>query len=90
MNKNSGRGMFVLNAVISSAGVDSTASTALARKTRISDPYRVAWPLIKSGTYWRRTGSIEDFCGCLAREGGPKLTIAQIKKVTVDAWAGKQ
>ena len=53
-------------------------------------PYRVAWPMIQSGTYRRRTGSIEDFCGCLAQEGEPKLTIAQIKKITEDAWAGKR
>jgi hypothetical protein len=26
----------------------------------------------------------------LAQEGGPKLTIAQIKKITEDAWAGKR
>ena len=43
-------------------------------------PYRVAWPLIQSGTYRRKTGSIEDFCGSLAQEGGPKFTIAQIEE----------
>jgi hypothetical protein len=53
-------------------------------------PDRVAWPLIQSGTYRRKTGSIEDFCGSLAQEGGPKFTIAQIKKITEDAWAGKR
>jgi hypothetical protein len=53
-------------------------------------PYRIAWPLIKSGTYRRRTGSIEDFSGCLAREGTPRFTIAQIKRFTEDAWAGKR
>ena len=53
-------------------------------------PYHMAWPLIKSGTYPRRTGSIEEFFGCLAQEDGPKLTIAQIKKITEDAWAGKR
>ena len=53
-------------------------------------PYRVALPLIQSGTYRRRTGSIEDFSGCLAQEGGPRFTIAQIKKFTEDAWAGKR
>ncbi len=53
-------------------------------------PYRVAWPLLKSGTYQRQTRSIEDFCGSLVQEGGPKLTIAQIKKITEDAWAGKR
>jgi hypothetical protein len=37
-----------------------------------------------------RTGSIADFSGCLAQKGGPKLTIAQIKKITEDAWAGKR
>ena len=53
-------------------------------------PYRAAWPLIKSGTYRHRTGSIEDFSGSLAQKGGPRLTIAQIKKATEDAWAGKR
>ncbi|MGD0520441.1 MAG: hypothetical protein ABSA48_04220 [Terracidiphilus sp.] len=53
-------------------------------------PYRVAWPLIKTGNYSPRTGSIDDFCGCLAQKDGPKLTIAQIKKITEDAWAGKR
>ena len=52
-------------------------------------PYSVAWPLIKSGTYKRRT-AIESFSGSLERKGGPKLTIAQIKKITEDAWAGKR
>jgi bifunctional DNA-binding transcriptional regulator/antitoxin component of YhaV-PrlF toxin-antitoxin module len=37
-----------------------------------------------------QNGSIADFSGCLARKGGPKLTIAQIKKITEDAWAGKR
>jgi antitoxin PrlF len=35
-------------------------------------------------------GSIADFSGCLAKKGTPKLTIAQIKKITEDAWAGKR
>jgi bifunctional DNA-binding transcriptional regulator/antitoxin component of YhaV-PrlF toxin-antitoxin module len=38
----------------------------------------------------RQTGSIADFSGCLASEDTPKLTIAQIKKITEDAWAGKR
>jgi hypothetical protein len=37
-----------------------------------------------------KTGSIAKFSGCLAREGTPLLTIAQIKKITEDAWAGKR
>jgi hypothetical protein len=53
-------------------------------------PYREAWPLIKSGAYVRRTGSITNFSSCLARPGTPRLTIAQIKKITEDAWAGKR
>jgi hypothetical protein len=54
-------------------------------------PYRQAWPLIQSGTYPRRkTGSIENFFGSLYQKDGPKLTIAQIKKITEDAWAGKR
>ena len=38
----------------------------------------------------RQTGTIEDFFGSLERKGGPKLTIAQIKKITEEAWAGKR
>jgi antitoxin PrlF len=37
-----------------------------------------------------RTGSVDNFIGCLEQKGGPKLTIAQIKKITEDAWAGKR
>jgi bifunctional DNA-binding transcriptional regulator/antitoxin component of YhaV-PrlF toxin-antitoxin module len=37
-----------------------------------------------------QTGSISEFSGSLARKGGPGLTIAQIKKITEDAWAGKR
>lgn len=37
-----------------------------------------------------RKGSIEAFSGCLAKPGTRRLTIAQIKKITEDAWAGKR
>jgi antitoxin PrlF len=37
-----------------------------------------------------RTGSIKAFSGSLAKKGTPRLTIAQIKKITEDAWAGKR
>lgn len=37
-----------------------------------------------------KIGSIDRFIGSLERKGGPKLTIAQIKKITEDAWAGKR
>ncbi len=37
-----------------------------------------------------KSGSIAKFSGCLAKPGTPKLTIAQIKKITEDAWAGKR
>src|SRR5580658_5741845 len=37
-----------------------------------------------------KTGSINDFIGSLEQKGGPRLTIAQIKKITEDAWAGKR
>jgi len=37
-----------------------------------------------------KTGSIADFSGCLAKPGTPRLTIAQIKKITEEAWAGKR
>jgi bifunctional DNA-binding transcriptional regulator/antitoxin component of YhaV-PrlF toxin-antitoxin module len=37
-----------------------------------------------------KTGSIAKFSGFLAKKGTPKLTIAQIKKITEDAWAGKR
>ncbi|HUA93872.1 MAG TPA: AbrB/MazE/SpoVT family DNA-binding domain-containing protein [Terracidiphilus sp.] len=38
----------------------------------------------------RQKHSIEGFSGCLAKKGTPRLTIAQIKKITEDAWAGKR
>ncbi len=34
--------------------------------------------------------SIAAFSGILAKKGTPRLTIAQIKKITEDAWAGKR
>ena len=34
--------------------------------------------------------SIGKFSGSMARKGAPRLTIAQIKKITEDAWAGKR
>ena len=34
--------------------------------------------------------SIAEFSGILAKRDTPKLTIAQIKKITEDAWAGKR
>ena len=37
-----------------------------------------------------RTGSIDSFSGSLEQKGGPRLTIAQIKRITEDAWAGKR
>jgi hypothetical protein len=37
-----------------------------------------------------RTGSIDKFIGSLEQKGGPRLSIAQIKKITEDAWAGKR
>jgi bifunctional DNA-binding transcriptional regulator/antitoxin component of YhaV-PrlF toxin-antitoxin module len=35
-------------------------------------------------------GSIDRFFGSLATKDGPRFTIAQIKKITEDAWAGKR
>jgi bifunctional DNA-binding transcriptional regulator/antitoxin component of YhaV-PrlF toxin-antitoxin module len=37
-----------------------------------------------------KTGSIAKFSGYLANEGTPRLSIAQIKKITEEAWAGKR
>jgi bifunctional DNA-binding transcriptional regulator/antitoxin component of YhaV-PrlF toxin-antitoxin module len=37
-----------------------------------------------------RKGSIDKFIGCLEQKGGPRLSIAQIKKITEEAWAGKR
>ncbi len=37
-----------------------------------------------------KTGSIDRFIGSLEQKGGPRFTIAQIKKFTEDAWAGKR
>ena len=38
----------------------------------------------------RKTGSIDKFPGSLETKGGPRLTIAQIKRITEEAWAGKR
>jgi hypothetical protein len=53
-------------------------------------PYSEAWPLIRTGTYSRQTGSIKDFSGCLETRGGPSVTIEEIKTATEEAWAGKR
>jgi len=37
-----------------------------------------------------KTGSIENFIGSLEQKGGPRFTIAQIKKFTEEAWAGRR
>jgi antitoxin PrlF len=37
-----------------------------------------------------KKGSISRFSGFLAKEGTPRFTIAQIKKFTEEAWAGKR
>jgi antitoxin PrlF len=34
--------------------------------------------------------SMKGFSGLLAKKGTPRLTIAQIKRITEDAWAGKR
>jgi AbrB family looped-hinge helix DNA binding protein len=38
----------------------------------------------------RKKGSIAALSGMLASPNNPRLTIAQIKKITEDAWAGKR
>jgi len=37
-----------------------------------------------------KKGSIDAFIGSLEQKNGPRLTIAQIKKITEDAWAGRR
>ena len=37
-----------------------------------------------------RKGSIESFFGMLHDPDGPKLTIEDIKRITEEAWAGRQ
>ncbi|MGA9669602.1 MAG: AbrB/MazE/SpoVT family DNA-binding domain-containing protein [Terracidiphilus sp.] len=36
------------------------------------------------------TGSIDEFIGSLAKKGGIKLTIEEIKEITERAWAGER
>lgn len=38
----------------------------------------------------QKKGSVEDFIGSLAAKSKVKLTIAEIKKATERAWAGKR
>lgn len=52
--------------------------------------YALAWPLIRTGSYVRRKGSIENFSGCLEDKNGPKFTIEEIKEATERAWAGER
>lgn len=37
-----------------------------------------------------RTGSIDKFIGSLEQKGGSRLSIAQIKKIAAEGWAGKR
>jgi hypothetical protein len=38
----------------------------------------------------RPKGSIDRFIGSLAKKGGPKLSIQEIKEITEKAWAGER
>ncbi|HEY2860300.1 MAG TPA: AbrB/MazE/SpoVT family DNA-binding domain-containing protein [Terracidiphilus sp.] len=38
----------------------------------------------------RPKGSIDAFIGSLAQEGGPRLTIEEIREITEKAWAGER
>lgn len=35
-------------------------------------------------------GTIADFSGCLAKKGGPKLSIEEINEIVAEGWARKQ
>jgi antitoxin PrlF len=37
----------------------------------------------------RKTGSIKNFSGMLAKKNGPKLTIDQINEIIAKGWAGE-
>jgi AbrB family looped-hinge helix DNA binding protein len=37
----------------------------------------------------RKTGSIKNFSGMLARKDGPKLTIDEINEIIAKGWAGQ-
>ena len=51
--------------------------------------YSLAWPLIRSGRYRRRTGTIADFSGCRAREDTPVFSIEEINEIIAKGWAGE-
>ncbi|MGB9146564.1 MAG: AbrB/MazE/SpoVT family DNA-binding domain-containing protein [Acidobacteriaceae bacterium] len=35
-------------------------------------------------------GSMDDFIGCLARKGGPHLSVEEIGEIAARGWAGKR
>ena len=37
----------------------------------------------------RKTGSIKNFSGILAKKNGPKLTIGEINEIIAKGWAGE-
>ena len=71
-----------------------TLKQELLRHMNVSPGQKVGVDMLPDGRLLVRPvtqkGSIAEFSGCLAQKGGPKLTIAQIKKITEDAWAGKR
>lgn len=71
-----------------------TLKQELLRHLNVSPGQKVGVDMLPDGRLLVRpvtkTGSIAEFSGCLAKQGTPRLTIAQIKKITEDAWAGKR
>ena len=71
-----------------------TLKQELLRHMNVSPGQKVGVDMLPDGRLLVRPvtqkGSITEFSGCLANEGTPRLTIAQIKKITEDAWAGKR
>jgi AbrB family looped-hinge helix DNA binding protein len=38
----------------------------------------------------RPNADLRPFIGCLSKDGSPRLSIADIKRITAEAWAGKK
>ena len=71
-----------------------TLKQELLRHLNVSPGQKVGVDLLPNGRLLVRPAaqkhSIKGFSGYLAKKGTPRYTIAQIKKFTEEAWAGKR
>jgi bifunctional DNA-binding transcriptional regulator/antitoxin component of YhaV-PrlF toxin-antitoxin module len=88
-----GRGVLVATLTVTAKG-QITLKRELLRHLNVTPGQKVQAEKLPDGRIIvkaaEKTGSIDNFIGSLEQKGGPRLTIAQIKKITEEAWAGKR